>query len=114
MFDYTGCDGVMIARAAQGNPWIFDQAKILFDKSYKPKKTSLVSVASMCKEHFKLLVNDKGSFKGMNLMRKHFSNYLKGFPKASIFRQKLVTAYSYENMILELEVFEEYAHSSGI
>ncbi len=114
MFEYTGCDGVMIARAAQGNPWIFDQAKILFDKSYKPKKTSLVSIASMCKEHFKLLVNDKGSSTGMNLMRKHFSNYLKGFPKASIFRQKLVTAYSYENMISELKVFEDYAHSSDI
>ena len=114
MFEYTGCDGVMIARAAQGNPWIFDQAKSLFNKNYKPKTTSLVSIASMCKEHFKLLVNDKGNSTGMNLMRKHFSNYLKGFPKASIFRQKLVTADSYENMVLELKAFENYALSSGL
>ena len=114
MFKYTGCDGVMIARAAQGNPWIFDKAKRLFDKNYKPKEISLVSIASMCKEHFKLLVNDKGNSTGMNLMRKHFSNYLKGFPKASIFRQKLVTADSYENMILELKAFENYALSSGL
>ena len=114
MFQYTGCDGVMIARAAQGNPWIFDQAKSLFDKNYKPKTTSLVSIASMCKEHFKLLVNDKGNSTGMNLMRKHFSNYLKGFPKASIFRQKLVTADSYKNMVLELKAFENYALSSGL
>ena len=114
MFEYTGCDGVMIARAAQGNPWIFDQAKSLFDKNYKSKKTSLVSIASMCKEHFKLLVNDKGNSTGMNLMRKHFSNYLKGFPKASIFRQKLVTAHSYKNMVLELKAFENYARSSGL
>jgi len=114
MFEYTGCDGVMIARAAQGNPWIFDQAKNLFDKNYKPKETSLVSIASMCKEHFKLLVNDKGNSTGMNLMRKHFSNYLKGFPKASIFRQKLVTAHSYKNMVLELKAFENYAYSSGL
>ena len=114
MFEYTGCDGVMIARAAQGNPWIFDQAKSLFDKNYKPKTTSLFSIASMCKEHFKLLVNDKGNSTGMNLMRKHFSNYLKGFPKASIFRQKLVTADSYKNMVLELKAFENYALSSGL
>ena len=114
MFEYTGCDGVMIARAAQGNPWIFDQAKSLFDKNYKPKTTSLVSIASMCKEHFRLLVNDKGNSTGMNLMRKHFSNYLKGFPKASIFRQKLVTADSYKNMVLELKAFENYALSSGL
>ena len=112
MFEYTGCDGVMIARAAQGNPWIFDQAKSLFDKNYKPKTTSLVTIASMCKEHFKLLVKDKGNSTGMNLMRKHFSNYLKGFPKASIFRQKLVTADSYKSMVLELKAFENYALSS--
>lgn len=114
MFEYTGCDGVMIARAAQGNPWIFDQAKSLFDKNHKPKTTSLISIASMCKEHFELLVNDKGNSTGMNLMRKHFSNYLKGFPKASIFRQKLVTADSYKNMVLELKAFENYALSSGL
>ena len=114
MFNHTGCDGVMIARAAQGNPWIFDQAKSLFDKNYQPEATSLISIASMCKEHFKLLVNDKGNSTGMNLMRKHFSNYLKGFPRASIFRQKLVTADSYENMILELKNFEDYANSSGL
>ena len=114
MFENTGCDGVIIARAAQGNPWIFDQAKSLFDKNYKPKTTSLVSIASMCKEHFILLVNDKGNSTGMNLMRKHFSNYLKGFPKASIFRQKLVTADSYKNMVLELKAFENYALSSGL
>ena len=114
MFEYTGCDGVMIARAAQGNPWIFDQAKSLFDKNYQPEATSLISIASMCKEHFELLVNDKGNSTGMNLMRKHFSNYLKGFPKASIFRQKLVTADSYESMVLELKAFENYALSSGL
>ena len=114
MFENTGCDGVMIARAAQGNPWIFDQAKSLFDKNHKPKTISLISIASMCKEHFELLVNDKGNSTGMNLMRKHFSNYLKGFPKASIFRQKLVTADSYKNMVLELKAFENYALSSGL
>ena len=46
-------------------------------------------------------------------MKKHFSNYLKGFPNASIFRQKLVTANSYENMTLELNEFEKYANEES-
>ena len=113
MFEYTECDAVMIARAAQGNPWIFDKAKELFNKNHKSKKISLKNISSMCKEHFRLLTNEKGNSTGMNLMRKHFSNYLKGFPNASIFRQKLVTANSYENMTLELNKFEKYANEES-
>tara|TARA_B110000438_G_C15800452_1_gene644909 strand:+ start:1253 stop:2233 length:981 start_codon:yes stop_codon:yes gene_type:complete len=113
MFEYTACDAVMIARAAQGNPWIFDKAKELFNKNHQSKKISLKNISSMCKEHFRLLTNEKGNSTGMNLMRKHFSNYLKGFPNASIFRQKLVTANSYENMILGLTEFEKYANEES-
>jgi tRNA-dihydrouridine synthase B len=113
MFEYTECDAVMIARAAQGNPWIFDKAKELFNKNHKSKKISLKNISSMCREHFRLLTNEKGNSTGMNLMRKHFSNYLKGFPKASIFRQKLVTAHSYENMMLGLNEFEKYANEES-
>jgi len=109
MFDYTSCDGVMIARAAQGNPWIFDQAKTLFKKNYSPNKITLKSISKMCEEHLDLLVKERGNATGMNLMRKHFSNYLKGFPKASIYRQKLVTAETLENMRAELIKFKIYA-----
>ena len=56
----------------------------------------------MCEEHLDLLIKERGNATGMNLMRKHFSNYLKGFPKASIYRQKLVTAETLENMRAEL------------
>ena len=109
MFDYTGCDGVMIARAAQGNPWIFDEAKTLFKKNYSPHKITLKSISKMCEEHLNLLIKERGNATGMNLMLKHFSNYLKGFPKASIYRQKLVTAETLENMRAELIKFKIYA-----
>lgn len=46
----------------------------------------------MCSRHFDLLLENRGEQTGSNLMRKHFSNYIKGFPGASGFRQKLVTA----------------------
>ena len=109
MFDYTQCDAVMIARAAQGNPWIFRQAKNLFTKSDHLDSPSLIEIARMCNTHFNLLIEDRGSSTGMNLMRKHLSNYLKGFPGAAHLRQKLVTAGTCEAMKNELKNFENFA-----
>ena len=101
MFDYTSCDGVMIARAAQGN-LDFRPSENIIQKNYSPNKITLKSISTMCEEHLDLLIKERGNATGMNLMRKHFSNYLKGFPKASIYRQKLVTAETLENMKAEL------------
>ena len=112
MFDYTQCDAVMIARAAQGNPWIFRQAKNLFTKSNHLDSPSLIEIAKMCGTHFKLLIRDRGNSTGMNLMRKHLSNYLKGFPGAAHLRQKLVTATTFEVMKDELKNFEKFAREN--
>ena len=109
MFDYTQCDAVMIARAAQGNPWIFRQAKNMLTKSDHLDSPSLIEIARMCKTHFNLLIEERGSSTGMNLMRKHLSNYLKGFPGAAYLRQKLVTARTFEVMKNELNNFEKFA-----
>tara|TARA_Y100001970_G_scaffold235264_1_gene294140 strand:+ start:241 stop:1221 length:981 start_codon:yes stop_codon:yes gene_type:complete len=109
MFDYTQCDAVMIARAAQGNPWIFKQARDLFSGSNHLKAPSLIEIAKMCNTHFNLLIEERGNSIGMNLMRKHLSNYLKGFPGAAHLRQKLVTAATFKMMKDELKIFEEFA-----
>tara|TARA_X000001036_G_scaffold439990_1_gene493554 strand:+ start:1588 stop:2571 length:984 start_codon:yes stop_codon:yes gene_type:complete len=109
MFEYTGCDAVMIARAALGNPWIFQEANKLLNNKIYSNSPPLAEIAKTCKEHFKLLIKSRGQSIGMNLMRKHFSNYLKGFPGAAKFRQKLVTATNFEIMKKELTIFEEYA-----
>ena len=109
MFDYTECDAVMIARAAQGNPWIFREAKKFFNNKRYSDSPQLIEIAKTCNEHFNLLINSRSQSIGMNLMRKHFSNYLKGFPGAAKFRQKLVTAGNFEIMKKELMIFEKYA-----
>ena len=98
MFDYTECDAVMIARAAQGNPWIFREAKKFFNNKKYSDSSSLIEIAEVCNDHFNLLINNRGKSVGMNLMRKHLSNYLKGFPGAAHYRQKLVTAGTFEIM----------------
>jgi tRNA-dihydrouridine synthase B len=92
MFDETGCDAVMVGRAAHGNPWFFREAKSRFNNEPNPPTPSLSDIANMCSRHFDLLLENRGDRTGSNLMRKHFSNYIKGFPGASTFRQKLVTA----------------------
>ena len=92
MFDETGCDAVMVGRAAHGNPWFFLEAKARLNGEPNPPSPSLLDIANMCSRHFDLLLENRGEQTGSNLMRKHFSNYIKGFPGASGFRQKLVTA----------------------
>ena len=93
IIDYTGCDGVMIGRAAMGNPWIFKNILAgLNDKQYKDP--SIVDKAMLCKEHFELLKDDKNETQCVNLTKKHFGYYLKGFSKASEWRVKFMNSSS--------------------
>jgi tRNA-dihydrouridine synthase B len=109
MFDETGCDAVMVGRAAHGNPWFFRDAKARLNGEPNPPSPSLIDIANMCSRHFDLLLENRGERIGTNLMRKHFSNYIKGFPGASAFRQKLVTAPGLPEMRSALSEFIEVA-----
>ena len=60
-----------------------------------------------CSRHFELLLKNRGEITGSNMMRKHFSNYIKGFPGASKFRQSLVTAPDLNSMKKALHKFVE-------
>ena len=111
MINYTGCDAVMVARATQGNPWFFKQAKAMLNNEEEPQPPSLLDVAKTCEKHFHLLLEHRGNKIGTNLMRQHFSNYIKGFPGASSFRQKLVTAPNLKDMKKELNYFKSYARN---
>ena len=105
MFEYTGCDAVMIGRGAYGNPWFFKEALATLQGHPPPSPPSLVEIAITCDRHFKLLVKSRGEQAGTNLMRRHFSNYIKGFHGASALRQKLVTALDIKKMRIELNKF---------
>lgn len=110
MFDETNCDAIMIARAAQGNPWFFNEINSFLIGSPLPSPPTLIDVANTCQRHFDLLVLNKGLIVGSNLMRKHFGNYIKGFPGAANLRQKLITSDSPEMIKTELFNFKEYAN----
>ena len=72
MIDLTGCDAVMVARGALGNPWIFKQIKD-FIKNGKYDSVSLKSKINLCKEHYSLLKEEKNEQLCLNLTKKHYT-----------------------------------------
>jgi len=113
MKEQTNCDGVMVARGAQGNPWIFLEIQCaLQGKPYEPPTAS--ERLSMALTHARMQEQFKGPH-GIIEMRKHISWYLKGLPKAATLRTKVNTCttlaameellHDYECEILKTEAF---------
>lgn len=88
MFEETGCDMVMVGRAALGNPWIFSQINAwLLDLRILPPPTIEEKLSVMFR-HIKKICEYKGEKIGMKEARKHVSWYLKGFKGAASFRNE--------------------------
>ena len=108
-FEYKnryGVDGIMIGRAAIGYPWIFREIKAyLKDKTILPSPTLEERIA-VCKKHLHRSVEWKGPIVGINEMRRHYTNYLKGLPGIRDYRYKLVTLPTPEAVF---EVLDEIA-----
>ncbi|MEP7163466.1 MAG: tRNA dihydrouridine synthase DusB [Ferruginibacter sp.] len=106
-----GIDGIMIGRAAIGYPWIFREIKhYLATQTMLPSPT-LQERIEVCRKHLYKSVEWKGPVVGINEMRRHYTNYLKGLPGIKEFRYKLVTLNSPEEIN---EVLNEVnAHYSG-
>jgi tRNA-dihydrouridine synthase B len=83
MIDYTGCDGVMIARGAQGNPWIFAQCAELLEMGQIKTVPTLEERFAMALRHTKMLIQFKGEYIGIREARSHLACYLKGIRGAS-------------------------------
>ena len=97
MFDETGCDGVMIGRAAQGNPWIFAEL-VAKSEGREWNKPTREEVARMILRHAAMLIDCKGEYIGSREMRKHAAWYTKGYKGSSQFRGKLNEAESLEDL----------------
>ena len=104
MFSETGCDAVMIARAALGNPWFFKETIAHLNGSPLPKNPTVNEKISTCRRHLELLIQTRGNHNGTNLMRKHFGWYIKGFESAGKIRQELLTSTDSEEMFKRLDV----------
>jgi nifR3 family TIM-barrel protein len=87
-----GVDGVMIGRAAIGNPWIFNQIKHYVATGEQLALPGIEERVDVCRRHLNFAMKWKGDKLGLLEMRPHYSNYLKGFPNIKEFRQLLVHA----------------------
>ncbi len=97
MKDMTGCDGVMIGRAAIGNPWIFQGKDI--------QEVTLSEKTEIIYRHLDLMVNFYGS-RGLVLFRKHVIKYMRGLTNIAHFRTKLMVATHPEEFVALVQEYE--------
>ena len=93
----TGCDGVMIGRGAQGNPWIFRQILRWMETGEKEVPTK-EQVKEMILRHARFLTEHKGVYTGIREMRKHVAWYTAGYPHSSKLRAKVNEIESLEQL----------------
>lgn len=89
MLDETGCDGIMIGRAAQGNPWIFRQITRYLEDGTETARVSTQEMKEVILRHADLQLAVKGEYTGIREMRKHVSWYTTGLPHSARFRQQV-------------------------
>jgi len=111
MFMETGCDAVMVGRAALGNPWIFNQLSGYLTNGALSDEPTIQERLETCSRHFALLVESKGPIVGSNMMRKHFGWYIKNFAGGAALRQQLVTAKDKKAME---EILEDVMKNVGV
>jgi tRNA-dihydrouridine synthase B len=90
VFDSTGCHGVMIARAAINNPWIFQESKHFFETGTLLPSPSIDERARVLIEHLNLSIEQKGEPRAVIEFRKYYSGYLRNLPNASKIRSELM------------------------
>lgn len=98
MFEKTGCDGIMIGRGAQGNPWIFRDLSLYEETGEEPQARTAEEVREMMLRHARLQIQYKGDYTAIREMRKHVAWYTTGFPNSAKLRDEINHAESYEEL----------------
>lgn len=103
MMRETGCDGVMIGRGAQGNPWIFSELREYEKTGQMPARPSNEELKEMMLRHARLQMQYKGDYLGIREMRKHVAWYTTGLPNSARLRGEINAVESYEELEKLLE-----------
>lgn len=98
MLTQTGCDGVMIGRGAQGNPWIFKELLEYEQTGSMPPRPTKEEVRNTMLRHARLQIEFKGDYLGIREMRKHVAWYTKGMEGSAKLRDEINKVESYEEL----------------
>lgn len=98
MLEETGADGIMIGRAARGNPWIFKRCQHYLATGELLPKPDRKEILDMILRHARMLIDYKGEFTGIREMRKHTAWYVTGLPYATDIRNRINYVESIEEM----------------
>ena len=98
MMKETGCDGVMIGRGSQGNPWIFSELLEYEKTGVMPARPNINEIKNMILRHARLQLEYKGEYLGIREMRKHVAWYTTGMPNSAKFRNEINAVESYEQL----------------
>ena len=104
MFEQTGCDGVMIGRGCQGNPWIFRELLAYEETGSIPERPGTDQIRETMLRHARLQIEFKGDYIGIREMRKHVAWYTKGMQGSAKLRDEINQVESYkelENLLME-------------
>ena len=109
MLKETGCDGLMVGRGADGNPWLFQQLRAVLLGETVPEAPSLETRLELAARHLQMLIDYKGEYISVKEMRRHISAYLKGLPHAAEFRARFHKVNTQAEFLILLEEYADCA-----
>ena len=112
MAEETGCDAVMIARGAEGNPWLFSQVQAALAGEPEPEKPTVDERVAMARRHAELLTHREG--RNIVRMRKHAMWYMAGFPGAAAARGRINYCTTLDDFNQVFDDLLEIAHEHAI
>ena len=103
LLEQTGCDGVMIGRASQGNPWIFREVRHFLETGEVLPKPDKEEKRALVRRHAMLQLACKGEYTAVREMRKHLAWYTAGLPHSAAFRQQINEMETMEDLLCGID-----------
>ena len=104
LVDHTGCDGVMIGRGAQGNPWIFREVSHYLETGGILERPTKEQIKEAVLRHAQLQMEYKGEYTAVREMRKHLAWYTVGYPNSARFRQMINSMENMDELIKSVDL----------
>ena len=114
LLETTGCDGVMLGRAAFGDPWVFRRARAFLERGERLPHPTVAERLATGMRHLSMMVETVGAEAAAREMRKHVAWYVRGLPRSAQVREEVNRTRSVEEMIARLRLYVEELSGLGV